>query len=289
MPLLPFQGLQYRQVDVFADSVLNGNGVAVFWDCDELSIETMQGITRELGQFESIFLAATGTSNEYRAKVFTMEEELDFAGHPVLGASAVLHERYGKNDVETWRIALNVSTIEVTTRRKGKSYVAAMSQPKAQFSARIKLPSETETMMHALNLNLSDKHPTLPLEVGSTGLAYLIVPIVRNLEKARIVIDNMQETLDKRGARFVYVYDVEKAEGRNWDNKGLVEDVATGSAAGLVAAYLYRHGLLTIGQELRIKQGRYAGRPSEMGVKVLSSGHVEVTGVVQMVASGTFD
>jgi trans-2,3-dihydro-3-hydroxyanthranilate isomerase len=126
-------------------------------------------------------------------------------------------------------------------------------------------------------------------EVGSTGLAYLIVPIIKNLAKARIVVDNMEEILAKRGARFVYVYDVERAEGRNWDNKGMMEDIATGSAAGPVAAYLCRHGLLGIGRELRIRQGKYVGRQSEMVAKVVESGQVEVSGVIQLAASGTFD
>ena len=68
-----------------------------------------------------------------------------------------------------------------------------------------------------------------------------------------------------------------------------MEDIATGSAAGPVAAYLCRYGLLDRGQELRIRQGRFVGRPSEMTAKVLPDDHVEVSGTVQMVASGTFD
>ena len=127
------RGLTYRQVDVFANEVLNGNGVAVFWDSRETTAEAMQELTRELRQFEAIFLTASNARNEYRARVFTMEEELDFAGHPVLGAAAVLHEKYGQKVSETWRIVLNAGTIEVSTRRIGKSYVATMNQPEARF------------------------------------------------------------------------------------------------------------------------------------------------------------
>ena len=208
MTLLPWQGLSYRQVDVFANDALNGNGVAVFWNTPEMPAEMMQELTRELRQFEAIFLTAADSHNEYRARVFTMEEELDFAGHPVLGAAAVLHEKYGQKESETWRIGLNAGAIEVSTLRTGKSYIAAMKQPKAQFRGPIRLPAEIEKLMRAVNLQVSVKHPKLPLEVGSTGLAYLIVPIIGNLEKARIATDDMEEMLYGIGARFAYVYDV---------------------------------------------------------------------------------
>jgi PhzF family phenazine biosynthesis protein len=289
MTRAPWQGLPYRQVDVFAREALSGNGVAVFLNCGEIPRATMQELTRELRQFEAIFLMASAAHNEYRARVFTMEEELDFAGHPVLGAAAVLHEKYGNTDAEAWRIVLNAGAIEVSTLRTGKSFAAAMTQPKAQFLGSIVLPAEVETLMRAVSLDVDVKHPTLPLEVVSTGLAYLIVPITGSLEKSRIVADNLEEMLKKIGARFVYIYDVERSEGRTWDNRGLVEDIATGSAAGPVAAYLCRHGVLDRGQELRIRQGRFAGRPSEMAAKVLITGQVEVSGAVYVVASGTFD
>ena len=289
MPNAPWHGLEYRQVDVFANKVLGGNGVAVFWNRGELAKEVMQELTRELRQFEAIYLRRIGADNQFRANVFTMEEELDFAGHPVLGAAAVLHEKYGRREVETWHIVLNASSVEVRTKRTGESYVSTMYQQKAEFFRPAMSPSEIEAFMRAVNLSIEDKHPSLPLEVGSTGLPYLIVPVARNLDKARVVAGNLEDVLRRIGARFLYLYDVERSEGRNWDNSGLVEDIATGSAAGPVAAYLCRHGFWSTGKELRIRQGMYVGRASEMIAKVLGSGQVEVSGGVQMAASGTFD
>jgi PhzF family phenazine biosynthesis protein len=131
------------------------------------------------------------------------------------------------------------------------------------------------------------------LAVVSTGLVYLLVPIFRNLRKARIAVENLEEIIREFGAKFFYAYDVAKSEGRTWDNKGVVEDIATGSAAGPVAAYLCRHGVLKIEHELHVKQGRFVGRPSVMIAKVLRSGgepgHVEVSGPVRLVATGSFD
>lgn len=85
--------LSYRHVDVFSKTPLSGNGLTVFTNCDGLSAEAMQKITQEMRQYESIFLFSTAEAHRFLARIFTMEEELDFAGHPILGAACVLHEQ----------------------------------------------------------------------------------------------------------------------------------------------------------------------------------------------------
>ncbi len=89
----PLHALEYHHVDVFAREPLSGNGLIVFPDAGALTTATMQRVTQEMRQFESIFLAATPEPHRVRARVFTMEEELPFAGHPALGAACALHER----------------------------------------------------------------------------------------------------------------------------------------------------------------------------------------------------
>src|SRR5512146_1029046 len=104
----PLQGLEYRHVDVFTREALSGNGLTVFPEAGGLAPETMQLITQEMRQFESIFLVPTpAEARRVQARVFTMEEELPFAGHPVLGAACVLHERLAvAGEREEWTIAL---------------------------------------------------------------------------------------------------------------------------------------------------------------------------------------
>ena len=85
-------GLKYHHVDVFSSKPLSGNGVTVFQARKALPTVVMQELTREMRQFESIFVLQKARSQTVRAWVFTMEEELDFAGHPILGAAAALHE-----------------------------------------------------------------------------------------------------------------------------------------------------------------------------------------------------
>jgi hypothetical protein len=88
-------GLRYRHVDVFADRPYTGNSLAVFPDASGLTGAQMLAITQELRHFETVFLSDVEASADVTARVFDLFEELDFAGHPVLGAAAVLHERAG--------------------------------------------------------------------------------------------------------------------------------------------------------------------------------------------------
>ena len=82
--------MKYYHVDVFSDKKFSGNGLTVFADAERLDKKFMQTLTQEMRQFESIFFYQTN-SNVFRAFIFTMEEELDFAGHPVIGAATIMH------------------------------------------------------------------------------------------------------------------------------------------------------------------------------------------------------
>src|SRR5215217_7861153 len=97
--------LQYRQVDVFASAPLSGNGLSVVITDEPLASGLMQELTCELRQFETIFLTPTADADAFSARVFTMEEELPFAGHPAIGAAAVLHEQAGGTE-HSWRLQL---------------------------------------------------------------------------------------------------------------------------------------------------------------------------------------
>lgn len=293
------QGLEYRHVDVFTREALSGNGLIVFPEADGLAPEIMQRITREMRQFESIFLAPTTEIHRVRARVFTMEEELPFAGHPVLGAACVLHERlYYVGDADEraeWTLELPVGPVQVSTTRREGWYEATMDQGKPQFGATLDAEIVSQ-ILAALNLEESDLYPGLPLEVVSTGLPYLLVILASGLERAAIVRPGFEALLASVGAKFVYVLHLPTREGRTWDNDGRVEDVATGSAAGPVGAYLVRHGLASTGAEITLQQGRFLGRPSQMRVRVEGAdgdageiAAVYVTGDVRMVARGVFE
>jgi len=282
--------MEFRLVDVFSKEPLSGNGLVVFMSNERVSPDMMQALTREMRQFESIFLESTNNPSVVKARVFTMEEELDFAGHPLLGAAAALHEqRLPEKQVASWTIELRHKTIPVTTTREKSWYRANMNQGEAEFGKTLSM-EESKPFLAALNLKTTQVAKSLPLQQVSTGLPYLIVPISDGLENARIVQSDFESLLATVGAKFVYVLDVNQREGRTWDNQGLVEDVATGSAAGPVGAYLVRQKIIEPGHELVLRQGRFVGRPSLLFVTVQATAtgrfEVSVAGDVRLIARG---
>jgi PhzF family phenazine biosynthesis protein len=280
--------LPFWLVDVFAREPLTGNGLSVFLLDEELPAAAMQRITREMRQFETIFLRRGEQSSRFSARIFTMEEELPFAGHPLIGAAALLHSELFATDAEAHlEFVLQGRTIDLVSRRQGESWAAEMDQGIVTIEPPIPA-AQHEAFLKALNLSVADRVPDLPLQVVSTGLPYLIVAIKSNLEHARIVVPEFESLLASVGAKFVYVVDVNRIEGRTWDNDGRVEDIATGSAAGPAAAYLVAHRLAASGERLVLSQGRFLDRPSELYATVRGDSKLRVTidGQVCFVGSG---
>jgi trans-2,3-dihydro-3-hydroxyanthranilate isomerase len=280
--------MEYRHVDVFADAPFAGNGLIVaFAQPRSLRAEALISLTAELRQFELIVVDADLRGDRVSARIFTAQEELPFAGHPVIGAAAALHERHGGELVRRWVFVIAGREIEVRSERTDRYYRAEMNQGRPLLQAPLE-DAAVASFARALGLDRGDVH-RLPMQVVSTGLPYLIVPVSRGLERARIVVDDFDRRLANVGAKFVYVLDPEGREGRTWDNGGLVEDVATGSAAGPAAAYLAAHGLVAEDEPLIINQGRFLGRPSRIAVRSDSHGGVWVGGPVAAVARGVVD
>ena len=140
-------------------------------------------------------------------------------------------------------LASGALTVE-TERRGPAAFHAVLPEMAANFLGE---PSDISRAQVAswFSLPNGDLDARLPLEVVSTGLRYLIVPVRDGaLARARISHRELDVALAEVGAEYAYLLDAEAGEGRHWNNDGVVEDAATGSAAGCVAAYLHRHGLL---------------------------------------------
>ncbi len=244
MPPFPITIPTLFHVDVFATRPLTGNGLAVFLGTEGWSSPLMQRLTQEMKQFESIFLSEI-TSTSARARVFTVEEELPFAGHPILGAAAVLHRtQTPEATASSWVLKLPSGGVPVSTKKMGGHYLAEMNQGEAIIGGAI-ASAELQPILARLGLNSQDlANNELSAQVISTGLPYLILPVrPEALERAAISGSDLEVLLAALGAKFVLLFDVAGREIRTWDNLGRVEDVATGSAAGPAAAYLFNLGL----------------------------------------------
>ncbi len=286
--------MKCKLVDVFAEQKFSGNGLTIFYDFDTLSHQQMQNLTREMKQFESIFLRED--ENGFRAHIFTEQEELDFAGHPLLGLCMHLHECYGTKEQKQWQVALNKTTVTLRSDARNGKFSAAMDQGKAVLLNELS-KEEAKVFYDALGLNAKDIG--YPAQVITTGLAYLVLPVNGGLEKISFQVNDLEPLLEEYSAKFLYVIDVDADveikervfEGRTWDNNGRVEDIATGSAAGPVGAYLYRHKL-SHSKEMVIHQGRFVNRPSEIQVALECKGdvieNVAVSGSVVKVADIVF-
>lgn len=288
--MIVVENLPFALVDVFAEQPLAGNGLAVFSLERELPAALMLRIAQEMRQYETIFLRPGAGARCFAARIFTTEEELAFAGHPVIGAAAWLHASvFAECAAVDLCLELAAREVPVTCRQADGRWTATMNQGTVHFQPPLAAEVRCE-IAAALTLELADLHPELPLQVVSTGLPYLIVPLRRGLERARIGTTDFGAVLARLGAAFVYVLDVEAREGRSWDNAGRVEDIATGSAVGPAAAYLVAQGYASPGVTLPFAQGRFVGRPSHLRACVEAgiddAWRVAVSGEVCLVGDG---
>jgi trans-2,3-dihydro-3-hydroxyanthranilate isomerase len=278
----------YMHVDVFSTRPYSGNSLAVFPNSPGLTADQMLRITQELRHFETVFFEPTDKASAVRARVFDLFEELPFAGHPLIGGAAVLHQQAGHAGSQTWTIELASKTVTVNTDRSEGGYYGLLDQGTPEVLTPM---DRHDAFPEAFGLSHSDLHPELPLQVVSTGLRYLIVPVASGaLGRARIQRD-ITPMLSGIDAQFAVLFDEAALEIRHWNNDGIVEDVATGSAAGTIGAYRLRHGLARGGETFILHQGQYVGRPSALRVQpegtAKSIRTVKVGGDVALVGGGT--
>lgn len=260
------RALDYFVVDVFTETPLAGNPLAVVMNTCALTTEKMQAIAREFNLSETTFIerrnAATEAAEGVRVRIFTTQEELPFAGHPTLGTAAVLRREAPESAVEdTLRLALNVGTIPV--RFEGDSF-AEMRQRDPEFGAELDAPE----VARLTGLAIADLNPALPPQIVSTGTAFAIVPLrsAEALTQLRVRQEESAVWLRERGARWFYLLGP-TAEPSQWRarmqfNGG--EDPATGSAAGCAISYLVKRGAVQAGKRQHLRQGVEMGRPSDL-------------------------
>ena len=287
--------LQMVQVDVFTDRALAGNALAVCLDGRGLDTEQMQAIARETNLSETTFIlpreAATEAERGTRVRIFTVAEELPFAGHPTLGTAFVLRGSSGALEV---KLELNVGLVPVRFEDSGQMAFGEMTQIEPEFVTE----HEREAVAQAVGLRVEDFDPELPIETVSTGLPYTITPI-RSLEvlrKLRIDPVKTEQYLGQSGGKFFYFVSRETVDRKARLHARMLfygsEDPATGSAAGCAAAWMVAHGVAQPEERVLIEQGMEMKRPSKIFVRASKNGNrvvnVRVGGNTVEVMRGEF-
>jgi trans-2,3-dihydro-3-hydroxyanthranilate isomerase len=261
-------------LDVFTNKAYAGNPLAVVTDGDGITTQRMQAVAREMNLSETVFIQRPSNNRALaRLRIFTTASELPLAGHPVIGTWFLLAELgvvpAAEGSVHVLQqTGAGILPVEIEFHG-GRPQRVTMTQKPAQFR---QAPCSAAPLAKALGLRASDLDSKLPIEVVSTGIFNLMIPIVSRAALARIRMDTraLYSLLAKSGV-MAYCFTptgAGKAQTRGLLPWGVQEDPATGSAAGSLGAYLVRHGKLALGQQLTIQQGIEMGRPSEIHVAI---------------------
>lgn len=323
---------RFLQLDVFTDRTFGGNPLAVFPEAAGLSTEDMLRIAREMNLSETVFVlkpedapdfqspAATNTSTKdssvdsertesesqqvlRRLRIFTPTREIPFAGHPVVGTWNALAREGVVPVPETgtgWsrimhEIGIGVLPVDIEFKDNNPVQVV-MTQGKPEFSTVIEDSHEQADIARAIGLAREDLDESLPIQVISTGLKFLAVPVraLADLRNCRVNSSLLTEIYTSLGATGCCPFSRETIEvGRArahlrmfapGDN--IPEDPATGSAAGALGAYLVHYGASGVAPiddvfKFVLEQGDFINRPSRINIEVKG-----LTGAVEQVRVG---
>jgi len=275
---------RYVLVDVFTDTPLQGNALAVFTDAREIPEEMLQPIAREMNLSETVFCYPPEQGGHVKMRIFTPAAEMPFAGHPVLGSAFVLG---GPLQLTTINLETHMGVIPVELEREGARIVFGwMTQPIPEISPF----DQAAEVLAALRIERSE----LPVEHYDLGIKHVYVALpsakaVAALEPDYAALARIQGYVGTNCFA---------GSGTRWKLRmfapadGVPEDPATGSAAGPLACHLARHGRIGWGEEIQIAQGEEIGRPSTLYARAHGSReaieHVEVGGSAVVVARGEF-
>jgi trans-2,3-dihydro-3-hydroxyanthranilate isomerase len=259
----------YVQVDVFTCRRLEGNALAVFTDARGLDDGEMQALARETNLSETTFVLpdpGAPPGRPTRVRIFTVREEVPFAGHPTLGTAAVLRGATGAREVV---LALDAGEILVSFEDRVEGAFGEMRQLDPVFGQ----VHRVEEVAHVLGLAADQLDPAAPVQTVSTGAPFAIVPIrsLAVLRELRLDHARVEAYLARTDARLLYLVSRETEDPAARLHARMLfeggEDPATGSAAGCCAAWMVRHGLAAPDEVALIEQGIEVRRPSRIFVR----------------------
>ena len=244
---------RYVVVDVFTDTPLAGNQLAVFTDARELDQELMQALSLEIGFSETTFVLPAEDGGHARVRIFNPRHEMAFAGHPILGTAWVLAQPLQRSVIEL-ETGSGMVPVEIERDGSGALVFGRMQQPVPT----VLVLDETDALFVSLDVERSE----LPVELYDNGATHIIVTLESEAAVAALAPDSAAiAPFEVTGVNCI------AGSGASWKNRmfwPLGEDAATGSAAGPIACHLSRHGLVEWGEWIEISQGIEIGRPSTL-------------------------
>jgi trans-2,3-dihydro-3-hydroxyanthranilate isomerase len=282
---------RFIQMDVFTDRAFCGNSLAVFPEGEEISDENMMNIAREMNLSETVFvLPPRDEKTLRRLRIFTPTREIPFAGHPIVGTwNALAREGVvpipdGGNGWTKLLHEVGIGVLPVDIEFKESQPVqVVMTQGAFAISAEIDDSSEQAEIARALGLNREDLDESLPIQVISTGLSFLAVPVrsLADLRRCRVNASLLTEIYQRPGGTGCLVFSREtievgaaRAHARMFaPGDNIAEDPATGSATGALGAYLIHHNAISLEPvdgkfSFIIEQGDFILRPSRINIEI---------------------
>jgi len=304
---MPHRPYDFIQVDVFTQTPLAGNPLAIFPDAHGLSDAEMQALAREMNLSETTFILPRDAGTEARegkkVRIFTVETELPFAGHPTLGTALYLYASES-NQTKPAEISLDLKVGKIPVRftanlgnaggdRVDGRVFGEMHQRNPEFGA----PFSRSDVARVIGVPVNEIHSKWPIQPVSTGFTFTIVPF-RNrqtLSDLTFGYNQAAEFLRKTGANLFYFLCPERRDGQLEAGARMFfyggEDPATGSAAGCAASWMVEHGVAKSDEQVVIRQGAECHRPSEMHVRATREGervaNVRVGGYAVEILRGT--
>jgi trans-2,3-dihydro-3-hydroxyanthranilate isomerase len=274
---------RYVVCDVFTDTPLTGNQLAVFTDARELPESSLQLLARELNYSETVFVYPPDGDGHVRLRIFTPGRELPFAGHPMLGTAFVLA---GPLQLTEIRLETGSGLVPVRLERDGARIVFGRMEQPLPVVERFE---RTDELFAALGVAGSE----LPVLLYDNGIEHVYVALATPEDVAAVAPD--PQLLSAIGP---FGFNCFAGSDGRWKTRmfapehGVVEDAATGSAAGPLALHLATAGRIGWGEEIEISQGAEIGRPSTLFARAVGGPdaveRIEVGGSAVVVARGEF-
>ena len=323
---MPDRTYEFVQLDVFTQTPLMGNPLAIFTDARGLDDDEMQALAREMNLSETTFILprdpATETQEGKKVRIFTVAEELPFAGHPTLGTA--LHLYHAASSMPD-KISLDLNVGKIDIRFRADSQRVSGEGAEKQHARRVRSPEgndrsdrlagnvygemrqrdpefgvtfSREEVARVIGIAPDEIPPEWPIQSVSTGLPFTIVAIRDSKTLANLNFSPAQaaEFLKDTEAKFFYFLCPQRREKNRLEATARMffyggEDPATGSAAGCAASWMVQHGIANSDEQVLIRQGVEIRRPSEMHVRATRDGqrvtNVRVGGYAVEVLRGT--